>query len=326
MLPYVAVGKSPLAHGWSTRHALLISLPLGLLILGVWRLIFSRLPSLWGLGFMALLLFAYTQAQYINYFQLQAFWVKNAAISQHLGQTAGGDEVDVFWIDDHFPVGWPEMNYYNREWTGLFRYTWPNSNAGGIYWNETAGGYYWLTRAVDYEPLIARYDPHGCQAILTIRRGDRPTRYSPEGLAIRYLFYHYLYPPGREEFLNGVVEIEVRRILAPQATLCPAEQALLPSLPPDDPLRNDNERGDKHLLRLLYIHLLESPIQPGRDLAAWKLAGLGQMDQTWQAQQWAAMGIEAPPYPLWLAEHDIDPDFYALYYQVSGLQAESTEP
>jgi hypothetical protein len=64
----------------------------------------------------------------------------------------------------------------------------------------------------DYQPYFTKdynlsgFDPAGCQATLTIRRGQSTN--SKFKLAGRYLFFKFLKPQLMKEFLASVTQVE----------------------------------------------------------------------------------------------------------------------
>ena len=133
--------------------------------------------------------------------------------------------ISVFWVDDHFPAGGERGTgaYRFYEWSSIFKTVWGD---------ESRIGFDQGLRAI--EPLVvdqryfnerynlADFDPAGCQAMLTIRRG--PLVYSDAGLSARYLFYRFFRSEGRlAKFLSGVTDVQVQPISAPEAVNCPTQ-------------------------------------------------------------------------------------------------------
>jgi hypothetical protein len=316
LLPYLAVGKYPSElFGWTTRHALLVALPLALLTLAGLRLLRQQVQiSLVTATIATALLLGYGLVTLENYLNLQTLWVKNHSVALQVADLPQGEDIAVFWIDDRFPVYAPAYhNYYYHDWSGIFKYRQPTSQAAGVdYYDVTALD--WLE---DF-PLRAAtigvtWDVTGCQAILTIQRGTRPAEFSSGGVSMRYFFYRYLNPSGLDDFLRGVTQVEMRRILAPQATACPIEQAVLPTLPPDDPMFTSS-RAD-HIARLFFIINLERELEaiPQPEYFATQDQRQLLNYMVWRGLN-PAQAASPAPHPA------LDADFYHAYYQVAGWQ------
>lgn len=324
MLPYVVVGKSPTLHGWYSRHALLLGLPMAILTLGIWRGI-KRLGderTHW-LGFMlvGLLLLGYGLAHWQNYITLQARWIKDRSVIEHLRQANIPRETGLLWVDDRFFVGWDELFYYNHEWTGMVIHALGRADIVGLPYDD-AGSFRWARNnynGVDYPGIVFR--PTACQAIVTIERGDRPAEYSDAAVSLRYLFYRYGYRAGLSDFLLGVTRVQVRRILAPEAVDCPVEQAYLPLVGEEDVMRQPTATAEEHIHRLHLIIKVEREIaaipQPDNFGGKAQQQALTQVFFDALRVRYPQEGLE--PFPALLEEADIDREFYYRYYLVSNL-------
>jgi hypothetical protein len=208
MFPYVAVGLAPTLRGWSTRHTLLLGLPLGLLVVAGTRLAFSvgaRRYEPLRFGVLLTLAVGYFLATQESYIGWQARWVKDQSIIQQLSGLDPARRFSVIWIDDNFPLG-GEGNYRFYEWSSIFRSAWGTQRTLGLDRKTSTPDF--LTTSSKF--FTSRYnlrdfDPAGCQALLTVQsRGREP---SAAALASRYLSLRHVKPEGLQPFLSGVAEL-----------------------------------------------------------------------------------------------------------------------
>ena len=211
IFPYAAVGLGPTLHGWSTRHALLVGLPMGLIILGVARFCFAGAEgALRQLAFalLVVLITAFSLSTIDTYISWQARWVKDRSIITNLGTLGEFKRFSVFWIDDQYELG-GEDPYDFYEWSSIFKVVSKDMSRIGLdrrYYDAnflTDGRRYFNDR---YN--LSKFDPSGCQARLLIRRGR--LAYSDFKLSGRYLLYKFLWPSRMSQFLAGVTEIQVQ--------------------------------------------------------------------------------------------------------------------
>lgn len=173
MLPYALVGKSPDAGAFSTRHALLVSLPAAIILVALARILWHSNRQLiqrlvmGGLAFLVITL----GLQYVpNYLDWQVRWLHDRSVMLHLADFPTPAEVSTFWIRDQFPrAGNEDYRYY--EWASLFKTVWHNEahlglNAKGAALptpsrNRIRRGFNLMT-----------FDPRGCIARLEIQPGS----------------------------------------------------------------------------------------------------------------------------------------------------------
>jgi len=216
IFPYAAVGQSPSLEGWSTRHALLASLPVALLIASLLRpmwFIFAERPR----GVMdgrfaalligVLLLAAFSLSTISTYVSWQARAVKDKAIMTVLADTPILKGTSVFWVDDQYPLG-GERLYRFYEWAGMLKKTWGGESRIGFqlqgYSMESLGmfrGFYTKSN------LLSEFDPAGCQAGLTIRQNV--VKYSESELVWKYFRKKFFTPDELPDFLRSAIHIEV---------------------------------------------------------------------------------------------------------------------
>jgi hypothetical protein len=221
VLPYLAVGKAPTHHGWETRHSLLVGLPMAIVFLSAVRLTFSlgkaRLSRL-GWVFLTLLILGFGGSNIETYLSWQARWVKDRAIMQALSRMSQFDLISVFWIDDRFPAGGePVYSFY--DWSSIFKQAWGDEKHIGLDRGTESS-----LSLVNYRPYftsgynLADFDPAGCQAILTVRRG--PEALSDWRLSLQYFLSKYFRPDRMPEFLAEVINVQIEPFSAPEAASC----------------------------------------------------------------------------------------------------------
>ena len=221
IFPYLAVGLSPTLSGWSTRHSLLLALPLALVIVAIARLLFSDPKmgfSRTGWIFLTTLLLAFGLATVSNYVDWQARWVKDRSLMVNLALLDGAEKYSVYWGDDQYPLG-GESNYRFYEWSSIFKQVWGDETRIGI--DQRYSTPTWLA---DYKPYFTKFhnlsgfDPAGCQATLTIRQGN--SDYSAITLVKRYFYFKFLVPKRMSDFLANVTQIQVQPLSSPLAVNC----------------------------------------------------------------------------------------------------------
>jgi hypothetical protein len=221
IFPYVIVGQAPASHGWSTRDAILVGLPMALVILGAIGMVFSpdreRL-SRPGFVFLLTVAVAFGLITVNNYLSWQARWVKDRSVMVNLGQLAGAEKYSIYWVDDQYPLG-GEDNYRFYEWSSMFEQIWGDQTRIGLdqrYSTPKLIEELKPTFTANYN--LSDLDPAGCQATLTIRpRASPPPDFE---LVVRYLYYRFLRPQGMQDFLAGVTRVSVQLLPSLLAINC----------------------------------------------------------------------------------------------------------
>lgn len=231
IFPYAAVGKAASVHGYSTRHALLIALPMAIILVSATRLLFGgkkHYMSKLGLFLMTILLVAFTVSSVANYISWQARWVKDRSVMVNLAELENAEGISVFRIDDQYQLPAGVGDYLFYEWPRMFKCVWGDESRIGL---ETLN----ITNFLDnYEEGWGKYsermhlsdfDPAGCQAILAIRPGPESTgsiRKASIRLSFLYFYYKFFSSEDRlTEFLHGVTNVTVQPISDPYAVNCP---------------------------------------------------------------------------------------------------------
>ncbi len=217
MLPYTAVGKYPSVHGWDTRHDLLVGLPLMLLVvLGV-RLALPSGRAAWvGIALLGTVGVALSATGIEDYSALQSRWATDQAVMAQLHNDAGAGRYSVYWVHDETPGLEDFYRFY--EWSAML---------GDVYGGQTRVGL--DTRKYTPEFLghteffidhydLAGFDPHGCQADLTIAPG--PVAAGSGQNALMYTFYRLIEPDQLTSYLDRLVTVRVVARPSPDATDC----------------------------------------------------------------------------------------------------------
>lgn len=213
IFPYIAVGLCPSLAGWPTRHSLLLSLPVALLLAASARLLFKSPGggfSRAGWMHLASLLLAFGIVTVSGYIDWQARWVKDRSIMVNLARLPGAGDHSVYWVDHQYYWG-GETDYRFYEWSSIFKKVW-----GG----ETRIGF--DKRSPDPKMLeevktlfnasynLGSFDPAGPQALLAVRRGVEA---GPVLFVVwRYYSHKFLRPQNMEAFLAGITDVRVQPV------------------------------------------------------------------------------------------------------------------
>jgi hypothetical protein len=216
MFPYVVVGKAASIEGWTSRFALLVALPIGVIIVSlVGWLCAGRSRNVQGAGYavLAALVWLFTVSTWNYYARWQARWVKDNAVITKLRTLSDERRYSVFWIDDRMPLS-PEIYYRDYEWAGLFKSAWGDESHIGLHMKVNPsylrdGAVYFTERY-----LLADFDPTGRQAQLIIQPG--PAAGSEWKLVLQYWRYRFLETDRLGDFLSDVVSITVKALDPPE--------------------------------------------------------------------------------------------------------------
>jgi hypothetical protein len=221
MFPYVVVGLWPTQHGFSTRHALLVALPVAIIIVGLLRLIaLAKRASFSRLIFTGVMLpvMAFTLATIDNHISWQARWIKDRSIILNLKLLEGARSKSVFWIDDPLPKAGEDF-YRFFEWSSMFKAAWGEESHVGF----DQKFYPPDSLSTNRKYFSSRYnlstlDPEGCQVLLKIRGG--PLAASDQQLVSSYMFYRFLHPDQLDDYLRKVTALEMQPVTTGQAPHC----------------------------------------------------------------------------------------------------------
>ena len=217
VLPYAVVGDAPSIHGWDTRHDLLVSVPLAALLVSAVALAFRRGRSAWlGAGLLGLVVVGFSGAGIQDYAALQARWATDRAVMDQLRSDPTARGYSIFWVDDRAPG--PEDYYRFYEWSAMFKQVYGDQGHIGLDIRANNSGILSATQYFNDRYDLAGFDPHGCQADLTIERG--PGASTTAQVALDYTFYRLLQPQKLDEYLRGLVQVKIVPRATADATDC----------------------------------------------------------------------------------------------------------
>jgi len=141
IFPYAAVGLSPESAGFGTRHNVLISLPVAILIISVFRIYsqsYGQLNLSSQIGFKrnqlliissVVLSFALSCNHY--YISWEARAIKDRAFMHVLQSNPKLGDYATYWIDDRFQAG-PALEYSYYEYSSMFKEVWGGESRIGV--------------------------------------------------------------------------------------------------------------------------------------------------------------------------------------------------
>jgi hypothetical protein len=217
MTPYSLVGKYPAVHGWDSRHDLLIGLPLAILLVSIVSLAVPRGRRAWlGLVLLGFVAIGFAGAGIKDYASIQARWATDRAVMAALAKASDDGRFSVYWVYDGAPG--PEDYYRFYEWAAMLGNSYGDQARVGL----DVRGYdsRFLERSQFFSDRyhLANFDPHGCQADLTIARAAGAG--TAEDIALKYNFYLLFQPARLESYLHSLVTILVTPKSSPGATKC----------------------------------------------------------------------------------------------------------
>ncbi len=228
LLPYALAGYTAARYGWDTRHLTLVGLPLAVLLVALLRVLF-RSPnghlSVAGAVALAPFIVGFLLVLNQSYLHWEVKWLKDQSVMRHIGNSSLAKKVSVFLVDDfYFPV-YGDRAYQFYEWSGIFYFTNGTQTTVGLdrrlnphpdNFLDSRGAAWHVER---YN--LRDFDPHGCQATLTIR----PGRVSRGNSSIRLIYDYYRLkffgrPEALDNYLLQVAEVDMDLVHSPFATHC----------------------------------------------------------------------------------------------------------
>jgi hypothetical protein len=223
IFPYALVGKAP-EPGVLMRHALLISLPMGVILVGLYGLLRERLKvnrkiaySLVGI-FIVCLQFGWWQ----SYIPWQARWVKDQSVTLYLESNPNWSNYDIYWIEDKFLIDGVSNEYGFADYTARFRMLWGGQTR--MAFTPEHEKFFGVESARGEKPVKVQYmeriryfcnswasakdiDLVGSQAVLKIEPGE--AQISNLKLAVSYWYYRFFKPANLQSFLHSVVKVSL---------------------------------------------------------------------------------------------------------------------
>jgi len=221
--PYVACGILPThpgAYNLTTRHALLLGLPMALIITGLSKLLFSAKDGVlnrFGFMLLSLVILAFILMNYHGYISWQARWVKDRSVMVNLARLENAGKYSTYWIDDQYLLCGESYRIF--EYSSMLHQIWGGEGRACLIAHdarerfdpklfETLKPPNGVSRTTCY---LRDYDPAGPQATLAITNGASPPR-SDFKLVARYFYYKFLHPQRMQNFLAGVTKVTIQPI------------------------------------------------------------------------------------------------------------------
>lgn len=228
VIPYVIVGRSTMLHGWATRNAILIAVPIAIFLVGLaWGLgarakkkQAQRVSKITVFVFFALtILFTLETANFYLFWQLRT--IKDYSVIAHIARQAETlEDTSVLYVHDTFRVG-GENRYRPHEYFGMLAAAIPGSEKIGFDVNYYTYEEYFLTSNESIVSLFELWYPHldihGCQAEMYIDAGT--ARLDPT-IFLKYFYYKYLNSSRLGPFLLTVTSVDIIPIESALATNC----------------------------------------------------------------------------------------------------------
>lgn len=225
--PYVINGRGVALTNFGTRHAILIGVPVGLVIVGLVFALAERLRSVrFWLGnhvapFILFFLIGMFWVSTINfYINWQARWVRDRALIEEMVQLGKSiDDIEVLFVFDEYRIP-PEMHYRFYEYYGMFYVADPKNPRLGV--DTYFLGYANIKSQDENYPgfLEMNYkgvDLLGCQAKLFVEKAHN---YSMPELIGRYYLYKFSHPDNLRPYLLSLLETSTLRTIWAEGLQC----------------------------------------------------------------------------------------------------------
>ncbi len=215
MFPFIVTRHGPTLHGWDTRNALLIGLPVAIILVGIFRATFygasadvSRIVKV----ALSVLVLAFSISTINNYLALQARWIKDRSIMANLSKMEEFKPYSIFVVQDNFLLPRVENRYRIYEWSSFFEKVWGGESRIGI---EPHMAGHWLSENAEKFSVsrlkLSELDvSKGRWASLTIERGSQAN--SNAIMSARYFLKRFVRKNTLDDFLEGVVKIDLAPI------------------------------------------------------------------------------------------------------------------
>jgi hypothetical protein len=219
IFPYAVVGLSPSTNGWDTRHDLLVGLPLAVILVSAARYALAGGSlTVVATGLLGLLALGFAVAGIQDYVALQARWVTDRAVLQSLQQHPQDGAYSVYWVNDELPGRADYYRFY--EWSIMLGQVYGDQSRIGLDVKSYDASFLGQTQFFSDRYHLANFDPRACQADIVIRPGRQAS--SPGQESLTYTFDRVFRPDQLNDYLNGVVNVQVSPRPAALATDCPA--------------------------------------------------------------------------------------------------------
>ena len=216
MLPFIATGQLPAQHGWFSRFAIFISMPVAVFLVGISKVFVgigfkhSSFSSYLNLSIMLLAITGFMLNTIQNYTILQKRWVKDRSIIYKLSKDKDAAAYSTYQINDDFKIimrndgSWEYYRPY--EWNGIFKTAWGGeTRLGGQ--GQTLKEFIKRTNNKSFL-MYKDYDPNGRIAVVHIKPG--PMASDPK-VVYKYIYYRLTGSAEKiNELLSQYVCVEVK--------------------------------------------------------------------------------------------------------------------
>lgn len=227
--PYILVNKFPQCDGFSTRHALLLNLPIALGLVGLGRVPLLVLPQRMTSRIInliaGLLIGAFALSTLRIYEEYQSRWIKDLSVIANLRKLPKTtiDKVRIFVVSDPDRIGSEIYRFY--EYAGMFKLAWSEERWVGV---ESSGqtpaaaadGLEPTLRSIKSDQTYPMYllkdlPTNGCRVVLNIRL-NMPER---KRLILSYFRMLWFHPDGLQAFLEGVTTLGLTDLSCPNGKI-----------------------------------------------------------------------------------------------------------
>ena len=215
VFPFVVTGRGPTLHGWDTRHALIMGLPIAVMAVGLLRATFHRAgPELCRAvrAVMFVLVLAFIVSGINNYLALQARWIKDTSIMANLSKMDEFKPYSIFVVKDRFLLPRVENRYRIYEWSSFFEKVWGGESRIGV--EPHMSGDWLIENAEQFSVSRLKLSEldvsKGRRASLIIERGSQAN--SNAIMSARYFLKRFVRKSTLADFVEGVVKIDLAPI------------------------------------------------------------------------------------------------------------------
>jgi hypothetical protein len=226
VFPYMAVGKPPQPHGYTTRSSLLLGAPMALIVVACWRIIFAESSgaiSRLGRFVMLMLVLGFVAVNVDNNLYWLSRWAKDRAIMTQLADQPRARAASIIEVTDKFELQDRESavtrTRFYYEWNWMFHLAFgDDKNRLGLENRTLESVLDEINGELPTHPFYAagtnmdRFDANGCRVALTINAGAGAYERGKIGLTLRYLYYRTFAPAELQSFLRGLVNLQVAPI------------------------------------------------------------------------------------------------------------------
>jgi hypothetical protein len=216
IVAYVLVGKSPLVTGWESRHSILIAFPVGIILVGLIRVVTvsarSEAVSRFGALFVvASLVFGFMVTNWKETIAYELNWIRDKAFMTQLREKPEWKDFSVYIIQDESEI--PTTVYYHEfTFAGMLSEALGGESRIGFRgkmkthddWIKTRN---WINSDAKFVTwfMIKDLNPDGKRIALIIRRhGDMHNL----KILVMYYYYKYIHSEGMDDFLHVPFMVE----------------------------------------------------------------------------------------------------------------------